>query len=135
MTTPILTVGQLQAGSEISSIAEVVTLVTLSSNVGTFDCSLGNVFFIGTAPTASMTFNFTNVPTTVNRMMTVNVFVTQGATGYTPSTYTINGTTQLPKGSSLSATSNAGRIDIYSFTLHRTSGSTWNLYQVGATNF
>jgi fructose-1,6-bisphosphatase len=136
MTTPILPVGQLQAGSTITAITEVVTPVTLDgSNVVTLNCSLGNIFFIGTAPTGGMTFNVTNVPQTINRVMTISIFVTQGSTGYTPGTFTINGTSVNPKGSSLSATNTTGKIDIFSFTLHRTASNTWNVYQVGATNF
>jgi hypothetical protein len=135
MPTPILNVGQLSSSTIISAITEVVTPVTLSSNVVTLDCSLGNIFFIGTAPSAAMTFNIINAPTTINRMMTVSVFVTQGSTGYGLSSLTVNGVTATTKGSSPSATSGAGKIDVFSYTLHNTASGSLNVYVTGASNF
>lgn len=135
MPTPILNVGQLSSSTTISAITEVVTPVTLSSNAATLDCSLGNIFFIGTAPSAAMILNIINVPTTINRMMTVSVFVTQGATGYGLSSLTVNGNQVSIKGSAPSATSGAGKIDVFSYTLHYTASGSLNVYVAGAANF
>jgi hypothetical protein len=112
---------------DIQELRENLVPVTLSSNTGTLDWTLGNIYYISTAPTGNMTFNFTNVPTDNDKVMTVNVVVTQGATGYLPTTLQIGGTNQTlrwPNGSAPTATSSAGKLDIFSFTFMR-SGSSW----------
>jgi hypothetical protein len=71
----------------------------------------------------------TNVPTDNNKIMTINVFVTQGSTGYIPSALSIAGSAQTIKwsgGAAPTPTSSAGRIDAYSFTLVRIS-SAWTV--------
>ena len=98
----------------------------------------GNIFYIATAPTGAMTFNVTGVPETVNRIQTVNVFVTQGATGYIPSTFQIDGvgqTIRWPGGSAPTPTSSVGKIDIFSFTMQRTASSAWIVYGSSSLNF
>lgn len=118
-------------------ISETVVPITLASNVGTMSWTDGNIFYIATAPSAAMTFNITNVPTTNNRIMTVNVFVTQGATGYIPSTFEIDGASQSikwPGGNAPTPTSSAGKIDIFSFTMQRSTGA-WIVYGASSLNF
>jgi hypothetical protein len=123
---------------QLQEVSETVVDVTLASNVATLDWTAGNVYYIATAPSAAMTFNVTNVPTTVSRIMTINVFVTQGSTGYIPSTFQIGGSGQTIKwvgGSAPTPTSSAGKIDIFSFTMQRTSGGAWLVYGAASTNF
>jgi len=123
---------------QLQEVSETTVDITLASNVATLDWTTGNVFYIATAPSAAMTFNVTNVPTTVSKIMTINVFVTQGATGYIPSTFQIAGTGQTIKwvgGSAPTATSSAGKIDIFSFTMQRTSGGAWLVYGASSLNF
>jgi len=123
---------------QLQEVSEVVADITLSSNVATLDWTAGNVYYIATAPSAAMTFNVTNVPTTVSRMMTVNVFVTQGSTGYLPSTFQIGGSGQTIKwagGTAPTPTSGAGKIDVFSFTMQRTSGGAWLVYGAASLNF
>jgi hypothetical protein len=122
----------------LEEVAEKVSDITLSSNVATLDWATSNIFYIATAPSAAMTFNVTNVPTTVSRMMTINVVVTQGSTGYIPSTFQIAGTGQTIKwagGTAPTPTSGAGKIDIFSFTMQRTSGGAWLVYGAASLNF
>ncbi len=69
--------------------------------------------------------------------MTVNVMVTQGSTGYIPTTLQIAGTNQTirwPLGISPTATSSAGKIDIFTFTLLR-SGSAWIVFGNANLNY
>ena len=123
---------------QLQEVSETVVDVTLSTNVATLDWTAGNVYYIATAPSAAMTFNVTNVPTTVSKIMTINVFVTQGSTGYIPSTFQIGGAGQTIKwagGSAPTPTSSAGKIDIFSFTMQRTSGGAWIVYGASSTNF
>lgn len=122
---------------DVQEIREAINDVTLSSNVGTLDWTTGNIFFIPTAPTGAMTFNITNVPTDNNEIMTVTVFVTQGSTGYIPSTLNINGsaaTIRWVNGSNPVPTSQAGKIDIFVFSLIRRA-SAWTVLGSSSLNF
>jgi len=123
--------------TQIAELREEVGNVTLSSNVGAFDWSADNVFYIAIAPTANMTFNFTNVPTDNDYIMTTNVFVTQGSTGRIPATLNINGsaaTIRWVNGVAPTPTSSAGKIDVFSFSFLRT-GSAWIVFASANNNF
>jgi hypothetical protein len=122
---------------DIQELRENLVPITLSSNVGTFSWTDGNIYYISAAPTGNMTFNFTNVPTDNNKVMTVNVLVTQGATGYIPTTLQIAGTSQTirwPNNINPVPTSSAGKIDIFSFTFIRT-GSAWIVFGNANVNY
>ena len=124
--------------TDMQELRENVVDVTLSSNVGTLDWTAGNIYYIATAPTNNMTFNATNVPTDVSKVMTINVLVTQGSTGYIPTTFQIAGSSQTIRwsgGAAPTPTSSAGKIDIFSFTMQRTSGGAWIVYGSSSLNF
>jgi hypothetical protein len=113
---------------DIQEMREQIVDVTLASNVGTLDWTAGNIYYIGTAPTANMTLNVTNIPDDSAKAMTINVIVTQGSTGYAPTTLQIAGTNQTIKwagGATPIGTSGAGKLDIFTFTLLRTSANVW----------
>jgi hypothetical protein len=113
---------------DIQEMREQIVDVTLASNVGTLDWTAGNIYYIATAPTANMTYNITNLPTTSAKAMTINVIVTQGSTGYIPTTLQIAGTSQSIRwtgGTTPTGTSSAGKLDIFTFTMLRTSGGSW----------
>lgn len=123
---------------DVQELRENVVDVTLSSNTGTLDWTLGNIYYIATAPTGNMTFNVTNVPTDASKIMTINVLVTQGSTGYIPTLFQIGGasaTIRWAGGSAPTPTSSAGKIDILSFTMQRTSGGAWIVYGSSSLNF
>ena len=134
-----LTGGVSMSGAvDVQELREQVVDVTLSSNSGTLDWTAGNIYYIATAPTGNMTFNVTNVPTDNSKIMTLNVMVTQGSTGYIPGTFQIGGASQTIRwagGSAPTPTSSAGKIDIFSFTMQRTSSSAWIIYASSALNF
>jgi hypothetical protein len=124
--------------TDVQELREQVVDVTLVSNVATLDWTAGNIYYIATAPSANMTFNVTNVPVEVSKVMTINVFVTQGSTGYLPTTFQIAGASQTIRwqgGTAPTPTNGASKIDVFSFTLMRTSGSTWIVYGAASTNF
>lgn len=137
--TVTLTGGVSLSGNvDVQELRESTVDVTLSSNAGTLDWTLGNIYYIANAPTGNMTFNVTNVPTDSSKIMTINVLVTQGSTGYIPGTFQIGGASQTIKwagGSAPSATNGAGKIDIFSFTMFRTSSNTWIVFGTVANNF
>jgi hypothetical protein len=140
-TSGTLTVsgGALFTGTtDVQELRENVVDVTLSSNVGTLDWTAGNIYYVATAPTGNMTFNVTNVPTDASKIMTINVMVTQGSTGYIPTLFQIGGSSQTIRwagGSAPTPTSSAGKIDIFSFTMQRTSGGAWIVYGSSSLNF
>jgi len=106
--------------------------------VGTLDWTAGNIFYIATAPSGAMTFNVTNVPTEGSKIMTINVIVTQGSTGYIPTTFQIAGASQTIRWLGSAAptpTSSANKIDIFNFTMQRTSGGSWIVYGAASLNF
>jgi hypothetical protein len=122
---------------DIQELRENLVPLSLSSNTGTFDWTLGNIYYISAAPTGAMTFNFTNMPTDNDKVMTVNVLVTQGSTGYLPTTVQVAGTNQTirwPNGSAPTPTSSASKIDIFSFTFIR-SGSAWIVFANSNLNY
>ena len=124
--------------TDVQELREQVVDVTLSTNAGTLDWTAGNIYYVATAPTGNMTFNVTNVPTDNSKIMTINVFVTQGSTGYIPGTFQIGGTSQTIRwagGSAPTATSSAGKIDVFSFTMQRTSAGAWLVYATSSLNF
>lgn len=124
--------------TDVQELREQVVDVTLASNVGTLDWASGNIYYIATAPSAAMTFNVTNLPTDASKIMTINVFVTQGSTGYIPTTFQIGAAAQTIRwagGIAPTATSTAGKIDIFSFSLQRTSGGDWIVYGSANQNF
>ena len=138
--TVTLTGGVSLSGTvDVQELRETVVDVTLASGTtGTLDWSAGNIYYIGTAPTGNMTFNVTNVPTDNSKIMTINVFVVQGSTGYIPTTFQIAGSGQTirwPGGTAPTGTSTAGKIDIFSFTMQRTSGGSWIVYGTSSTNY
>jgi len=124
--------------TEVNELRESVGNITLASNVGSFDWTTSNVFYIATAPTGAMTFNFTNVPTDNNYIMTTNVMVTQGSTGYIPTALSINGSTatiRWSNGLTPTATNGAGKIDIFTFSFHRTNSGTFIVFASANQNF
>ncbi len=88
-----------------------------------YDFTLGSIWYHSTAST-NYSANFINLPTTNNRAVTATIVISQGATGYSPTTLRIDGTTQSIKwaGNTYSVSSN--KIDIIGFTFLR-SGNSW----------
>jgi len=124
--------------TDMQELRENVVDVTLASNVATLDWTAGNIYYIATAPSASMTFNATNVPTDASKIMTINVLVTQGSTGYIPTVFQIAGSSNTIRwagGSAPTPTSSAGKIDIFSFTMQRTTAGSWIVYGSASLNF
>jgi len=122
---------------KIQEMSEDVIDVALSSNVASLDYSTGNIFWITSTPSAAMTWSITNAPTTNGRTFSITGFVTQGATGYIPSTLNVNGSSATIKwfgGTSPTPTSTSGKIDIFNFTLIR-RGDAWTALGNASLNF
>lgn len=138
--TATFTGGAVFTGTtDVQELRETVTEPSISSNAATLDWTTGNIFYTNAASAgANITYNVTNVPTDTNKMMTINIFQIQGATGRIPGTFQIDGAGQTIKwagGSAPTPTSSNGKIDVFSFTMHRTSANAWNVYGSASLNF
>ena len=112
------------AGIRIQEMIEDITDASLSGNAATFDYTTGNIFFVTSGPSGSMTYNFTNVPTTDGRVVTFNVFQLMSTTSAIPTTFNINGSSASVRwqfGITPTGTGTSNKIDVYSFTIIRRS--------------
>jgi len=101
--------------------ADILLTKTGATGVVVHDLSTGAVFY-HTTPSANFTANFTNVPTTDSRVLMVTILVNQGATPYIPTAVQIDGIAQTIKWiATVTATGNASKIDVITFSLVRTS--------------
>ena len=126
--------------TDVQEIREQVVNPSIASNAATLDWSSGNIFYTdASAAGANVAYSITNVPTDVNKIMTINIFQVQGSTGRTPgTTINVNGASQTIKwvgGTPPTPTSSAGKIDVFSFSMHRLAGGTWNVYGSSSLNF
>lgn len=120
-TSPVFT-----GSVNLPVVTEVVTPLTGSTGVVTHDTSTASVFY-HTSIAANFTANFTNVPTTNNRVLTYAVVLIQGSTAYIPSAVQIDGTGQTINWSGNSTpVGTASRTDVVIFQLFRVS-STWRV--------
>jgi len=110
----------------LQQTTEIIDTKTGATGTVTHDFSTGSIWFHSTIA-ANFTANFTNVPTTNNRAITVALILDQGATAYIPNAIQIDGvaqTIQWSGGSVPSGTNNY--TDIVNFTLIR-SASAWTV--------
>jgi hypothetical protein len=137
ITTANITDLNVTGTLNIQEVTEFVADYTITSNSAALVYSTSNIFYNSASPAANFTVNVTGVPTTNDKTITVSVIVTQGATGRIPNALAIDGSIQTIKWSSATApvaTSVAGRIDIFNFTLIRKS-SAWIVLGSANLNF
>jgi plastocyanin len=105
---------------DVAEVRETVVSNSFSTNVMTANYNDGAIHYATVAPTANFTISLTNVPTTTSKSITMSFLITQGSTGYIPTTLNLNGSSQTIRwvgGSAPTPTSSAGKIDIFNFTL------------------
>jgi hypothetical protein len=137
ITTANITDLNVTGTLNIQEVTEFIADYTITSSSATLPYSTSNIFYNSASPAANFTVNVTGVPTTNDKTITVSVIVTQGATGRIPNALAIDGSIQTIKWSSATppvATSVAGRIDIFNFTLIRKS-SAWIVLGSANLNF
>jgi hypothetical protein len=104
--------------------AEIFDTKTGATGVVVHDFSTGAIWY-HTSIAANFTANFTNVPTTASRAITVVLVLNQGGTARLPSAIQINGAgATINWQEATPPTPNSNQIDAVSFTLLRV-GSTW----------
>ena len=102
---------------------EVVNFINGATGTVAYDFTTGGTFY-HTSPAAAWTANITNIPSTANRIFVIVFLVSQGATGYLPSAYQINGsalTIKWPGGTVPTASTN--KYDALSLSCMYISGS------------
>ena len=137
ITTANITDLNVTGTLNIQEVTEFVADYTITSNSAALVYSTSNIFYNSASPSANFTVNITGVPTANDKTITVSVIVTQGATGRIPNALAIDGSIQTIKWSTATppvATSVAGRIDIFNFTLIRKS-SAWIVLGSANLNF
>jgi hypothetical protein len=137
ITTANITDLNVTGTLNIQEVTEFVADYTITSNSAALVYSTSNIFYNSASPSANFTVNIIGVPTTNDKTITVSVIVTQGATGRIPNALAIDGSIQTIKWSTATppvATSVAGRIDIFNFTLIRKS-SAWIVLGSANLNF
>lgn len=110
---------------DVQEMREDISNLTMTANVLTADYTAANVYYSATAASANFTINLTNVPTDADKAISISVIQVQGATGYIPGTFQIDGSSQTIKwsgGTAPTPTSTTGKIDIFNFSLLRTGG-------------
>jgi hypothetical protein len=104
--------------------AEIFDTKTAATGTVTHDFATSAIWY-HTSITANFTANFTNVPTTANRAITVVLVLNQGGTARLPSAIQVNGAgVTINWQEATPPTPNSNQIDVVSFTLLRV-GSTW----------
>jgi len=111
----------------LAETTEVTSDLTGATGVVVHNLDNGAVFD-HTSLAADFTANFTNVPTTTNRTISVVLILSQGATAYIPTAVQIDGVAQtiLWQGGS-ARTGTASGTDVVGFTLIRSSGGAWKI--------
>lgn len=121
-------------GVRVQEMIEDIVDVTHSGNTIALDYQNGNVFFLTNTLSTNATVNVSNAPSDDGRVFTINLFITQGSTGYIPATLNINGgsaTIKWPENTAPTPTSGVGKIDVFNFTIIRRSGTYTVLGNVG----
>jgi len=107
--------------SETSEVVNSTPGATATSVV--YDFTTGSIWYHSTAST-NYSANFINIPTTNNRAITATIIISQGATGYSPTSVRIDGVTQSVRWSSGTYSVSTNKVDVVGFTFLR-SGNAW----------
>jgi len=116
--TSSLTGLSLLGNSEVISAS-----VSATASLVVYDYSSSSIFYHATAST-NFTANFTNLPTTNNRVLSATIVISQGSTAYIPNIVQIAGVTQSIKWAGGTQSGTANSLDLISFNFIRT-GNTW----------
>ncbi|MFN7318292.1 MAG: hypothetical protein ACK5S6_02170, partial [bacterium] len=122
---------------DLEGIRETVSSISASADLVTCNYTSACVFYLAnsTGITKNYTVDAINVPTDDGYAITISIIVNQGATGYYPGVFKINGTTENVKWVNDTAPSvNANKIDIYNFTLIRVSNA-WIVLGSASNNY
>jgi hypothetical protein len=117
---------QIDGRSTLSSVTERFVLSVGGTGTVAYDLSVASIFYAN-GPTGDITANFTNVPTTNNRIITPTVILSQSATARIVSAVQIDTVAQtINWANGTTPTGTANKQDVFGFSLIR-SGSAWKV--------
>lgn len=109
----------------LTTAADSTATKTSASGTVTHDFTESNVW-IHSSIAGNFTVNLTNVPTTVNRTLSITLHLVQGSTAYYASAFQIDGSAQTIRWvGGATPSPQANKFEIQTFTLIRTSGGSW----------
>lgn len=109
----------------LSTISEKTEDKTAATGVVTHDFATTDIWY-HSSMSANFTANFTNVPTTVSRVLSATLFLAQGATARLPTAVQIDGVAQSIRwAGNVQPTPVANKTEIVVFTLIRTAAGAW----------
>ena len=112
-----------------TTLAGVTERMTHTQGGSTLTCNMtGSSIFYLNKPAGAVTANFTNVPTTDNRIITPTVILSQSSPAYIVSIVQVDGVSQTPINwaNGTTPTGTANKQDVFGFSLIR-SGSAWKV--------
>lgn len=112
--------------SGITTLAEITEVLTAVASYGTSQSvafTSGGVFYL-TGMSGNFTFNYTSVPTTTARTITLTLILGQGGTAYVPTTLQVNSVgVTINWAGGVTPSGRANKIDIASFYIYNVSGT------------
>ena len=109
-----------------TTLAEITEVLFPIASYGTSQSSAfanGGVFYL-TGMTGNFTFNYTGVPTTTARSITLTLILGQGGTAYVPTTLQVNSVgVTINWAGGVTPSGRANKIDIASFYIYNVSGT------------
>lgn len=118
-----------------TTLQQITEVVYPISSYGTSQSTAftnGDVFYLS-GMTGNFTFNWTSVPTTTNRSLTLTMILGQGGTAYVPTTLQINSATiTINWAGGVTPSGRANKIDIVSFYIYNISGTFVALGSLGS---
>jgi hypothetical protein len=123
--TSVGTLTSLAVGgtTTLQQITEVMNRKTGATGTVAHDYSTGDVFYHSSI-SANFTANFTNIPTTSDRVITLTLILSQGATAYIPSAFQYNGNAlSINWAGGTTPTGRASKTDIVTFLLVNANGT------------
>lgn len=110
----------------ITTLGEITEILFPIASYGTSQSSAftnGGVFYIS-GVTGNFTFNYTGVPTTTSRTITLTLIIAQGGTAYVPTTLQINSVgVTINWAGGITPSGRASRIDVASFFIYNVAGT------------
>ncbi|NBR22482.1 MAG: hypothetical protein EBU08_01555 [Micrococcales bacterium] len=117
---------QVDGRTTLSSVTEKLVPSVGGTGTVAYDLAGASIFYVN-GPTGAITANFTNVPTTPNRIITPTVIISQSATPRIVSGVQIDTVAQtINWANGTTPTGTANKQDVFGFSLIR-SGSTWKV--------
>jgi hypothetical protein len=109
-----------------TTLAEITEVLVPIASYGTSQSSAfanGGVFYL-TGMTGNFTFNYTGVPTTTARTITLTLILGQGGTAYVPTTLQVNSVgVTINYAGGITPSGRANKIDVASFFIYNVSGT------------